>query len=152
MSEAATRPSVRCSGGKLVSGARFLVVGAVATLVTIGLFNLLVHAGTRPVLNSQPIMAYAVAMVVGLTVNYVGNRFWAFESSARQSTWRQIVGFLVVNAIAFAIPALCLGVSRYLLGLDSALADNISANLVGLGLATATRWWLYSRVVFRRSA
>jgi putative flippase GtrA len=59
-----------------------------------------------------------------------------------------LLTFVIVNAAAFAIPAACLGVSRYILGLDSAAADNLSANLVGLVLATATRWWLYRRVVF----
>ena len=56
-----------------------------------------------------------------------------------------------MNGIAFAIPALCLAVSRYLLGLDSVVADNISANGIGLVLATATRWLLYRSLVFRNS-
>ncbi len=59
---------------------------------------------------------------------------------------------LAVNGIAFAIPAVCLAFSRYTLGYDSVLADNVSANVVGLALATATRWLLYRRVVFRGSS
>jgi hypothetical protein len=42
----------------------------------------------------------------------------------------------------------CLWISHYLLGLDSALADNISANVIGLGLGTLFRFWSYRRWVF----
>lgn len=130
------------------AGVKFLLVGGLATVITIGVFNLLVHVGSPPLLDDQPILAYGIALVVGLVVNYVGNRFWAFGSAPPGSIWRQMLAFLVVNAVAFAIPAVCLAVSRYVLGLDSAVADNVSANVVGLALATATRWWLYRHVVF----
>ena len=39
-------------------------------------------------------------------------------------------------------------ISHYLLGLDSALADNISANVVGLVLGTLFRFWSYRKWVF----
>jgi putative flippase GtrA len=142
------RPARQEFAAVAATGVKFLLVGGFATVVTIGVFNLLVHVGSPPLLNDQPILAYGVALVVGLAVNYVGNRFWAFDSPPPGSLWRQMLAFLAVNAVAFAIPAVCLGVSRYLLGLDSALADNVSANVVGLVLATAARWWLYRRVVF----
>lgn len=133
----------------LLSGVKFLVVGGTATVVTIVLFNLLAHGGSAPPLAAHPVTAYAIAMVVGLAVNYLGNRFWAFEPGPATGVWRQILTFLAVNGVAFAIPALCLACSRYVLGLDSVLADNVSANVVGLVLATLTRWLLYRRVVFR---
>jgi len=134
--------------GVAAAGVKFLLVGGLATVVTIGVFNLLVHVGSPPLLADQPIPAYGIALVVGLAVNYVGNRFWVFDSTSSGPVWRQVLTFLIVNAVAFAVPALCLAVSRYVLGLDSAVADNVSANLVGLLLATAIRWWLYRRVVF----
>lgn len=145
MSTSSTRRGLAARASSVV---KFLLVGGLATVVTIGLFNVLVHVGSPPLLGDEPIPAYAIALVVGLAVNYVGNRFWVFDSTSSGPLWRQIVTFLVVNAAAFAIPAACLGVSRYVLGLDSVVADNVSANVVGLVLATATRWWLYRRVVF----
>ena len=42
----------------------------------------------------------------------------------------------------------CLGFSHYVLGLTSKLADNISANGVGLVLATLFRFWGYKTLVF----
>ena len=131
-----------------LAGLKFLLVGGLATVVTIGMFNLLVHVGSPPVLHDQPILAYGLALVVGLAVNYAGNRFWVFDAGGPGPMWRQLLVFLAVNGVAFLIPAICLATSRYVLGLDSALADNVSANVVGLVLATATRWILYRRVVF----
>jgi putative flippase GtrA len=143
-----SRPPRRASAEKVPAGLKFLLVGGLATVVTIGVFNLLVHVGSKPVLADEPISAYGLALLVGLAVNYVGNRFWVFDSAPPGPLWRQVLTFLLVNAVAFAIPAGCLAVSRDILGLDSALSDNLSANVVGLVLATATRWWLYRRVVF----
>ena len=42
----------------------------------------------------------------------------------------------------------CLWFSHYALGLDNAVADNISANVIGLGLGTLFRFWSYRRWVF----
>jgi len=140
--------SLRALVERASSGLKFLVVGGLATVVTIAVFNLLVHVGSHPVLADDPIPAYGIALVVGLVVNYVGNRFWVFDTGPGGPVHRQVATFLLVNAVAFAIPAACLAVSRHALDLNSALADNVSANVVGLALATATRWWLYRRVVF----
>ena len=62
---------------------RFLIVGGISTVVTIGLFNLLVHGGARPLLGTHPVMGYVLAMVAGLAVNYAGNRLWVFDTGHR---------------------------------------------------------------------
>jgi putative flippase GtrA len=132
----------------LATALRFLMVGATSTLVTIGLFNLLVHVGDWPLLAAHPVTGYVLAMLAGLAVNYVGNLLWAFRNGRPVSRRRQVVGFLLANLVAIAIPSLCLAFSRYLLRLDSALADNVSANGVGLVLATLSRWVAYRYMVF----
>ena len=57
--------------------------------------------------------------------------------------------FFVVNAIGLLIAMACLWVSHYLLGFRSALADNISANVVGVGLGNIFRYLMYRLVVYR---
>jgi putative flippase GtrA len=146
-----TRPSLsigRFRHPDFATAVRFLFVGAVSTVVTIGLFNLLVHIGSSPLLANHPVTAYILAMLAGLAVNYAGNRFWAFGNSSDVNRRREVAGFLVTNAVAIAIPSLCLAFSRYVLRRDSVLADNISANAVGLVLATLARWIAYRYVVF----
>ena len=39
-------------------------------------------------------------------------------------------------------------ISHDLLGLTSRLADNVSANVIGLALGTLFRYWSYRRFVF----
>lgn len=132
-------------------GARFLAVGGLATLVALVMFNVLVHgffghpAGP---MNEWPLTAFVVSNLVGMAVSYRGARSWAFR-------YRQPVGaaggrltFFVINTATMLIPLLCLSVSRYVLDLDSALADNVAANVVGLGLGTAARFWAFRRFVF----
>lgn len=55
---------------------------------------------------------------------------------------------MLLNGIAIAIGALCLAFSHYVLGLVSPLADNLSGNVIGLGLGTLFRFWSYRKFVF----
>ena len=58
-------------------------------------------------------------------------------------------GVLVCGSgIGMAIAVGCLGFSHYILGLDNPVADNISANVVGLVLGTVFRFWSYRKWVF----
>jgi hypothetical protein len=58
--------------------------------------------------------------------------------------------FFVLNFLGMGIALTCLAVSHYLLGFTSAVADNISANVVGLGLGMLFRFWSYRTFVFRK--
>jgi putative flippase GtrA len=55
---------------------------------------------------------------------------------------------VVFNVIGFGFSVITLVISHDLLGLTSRLADNISANVVGMALGTAFRFWSYRRFVF----
>ncbi|MBD8868699.1 GtrA family protein [Nocardioides donggukensis] len=144
----ASRRLQRISG----EGARFLVVGALATLVSLVLFNVLVHGAGMGVgaMNSWPLPAFILANLVGMVVSYRGSRSWAFRHRTEVGPTGGRVGFLVVNLVSLVIPLTCLTISRYALGLDGALADNVAANVVGLGLGTVFRFWASRRYVFRR--
>ena len=128
----------------------FLVVGAVALAVDVGLYNLLVHAGDPGLLAESPLTAKTVSVTASTTVAYVGNRFWTYRHRPRGRVAREYALFFVLSAIALGIALACLAFSRYALGLTSALADNVSANGVGLALGTAFRFLSYRRWVFRR--
>lgn len=136
-------------------GAKFLAVGGVATLLALALFNLLVHGffhyADGP-MNDRPLSAYVVANLIGMVVSYRGSRFWAFRHREPVGAAGGRLSFLGINTVTMAIPLLCLTISRYVLDLDSALADNVSANVVGLGLGTASRFWAFRRFVFLNPA
>lgn len=131
--------------------AKFLAVGGVATAVALVLFNLLVHGffGSVPgPMHDEPLTAYILANCVGMVVSYRGSRSWAFRHREPVGAAGGRVSFFVINSVTMGIPVICLATSRYLLDLDSPLADNIAANVVGLALGTAARFWAFRRFVF----
>ncbi|MEN9710496.1 MAG: hypothetical protein RL441_488 [Actinomycetota bacterium] len=127
---------------------KFLTVGAVAYVVDVGLFNLLRFAGEGAVLAEKPITAKAISTVAAILVAYFGNRTWTYGDRAGHHFSKELVLFFVVNGVAMLLSLGCLALSHYVLGFDSALADNISANIVGIGLGTLFRFFMYRRFVF----
>lgn len=127
--------------------ARFGSVGALAYVVDVGVFNLLRY-GPGEVLADKPLTAKVIAVTVAMVVSYVGNRYWTFSERKTDHPVREMVAFVVVNGIGMAAAVGCLAFSHYVLNLTSPLADNISANVVGLALGTAIRYVAYRQLVF----
>jgi putative flippase GtrA len=129
---------------------KFGAVGAVAFLVDVGTFNLLRFGffGVEGPLEGKPLTAKACSAFIATIVAWLGNRYWTFRRRRRASRRREFVLFLVMNALGLGIALACLGFSHYVLGLQSALADNIAGNVIGLGLGTLFRFWTYKRFVF----
>ncbi|MCU1431102.1 MAG: polysaccharide synthesis protein GtrA [Actinotalea sp.] len=126
---------------------RFGSVGAVAYVVDVGLFNLL-RFGPGEVLGHKPLTAKVIAVAVAMLVSWLGNRYWTFAGRRTAHPVRELVAFTLVNGLGMAAAVGCLAFSHYVLGLTSPLADNISANVVGLALGTAIRYAAYRSVVF----
>ena len=134
---------------------RFLAVGFVATVVALILFNLLVHGfntGSFAPLNNQPELAYVIANGVGMVISYHYTKVWAFQHRETRMADGGVAAYVTINLLTMLIPITCLWFSRNVLGLDDPVSDNISANLVGLGLANAARFFLFRGLVFRRPA
>ena len=140
----------RRRGGALAKEASgFALVGAVAVGVDVGSFNALVHWDGDGVLSQQPLTAKVLSVTASTTVAYVGNRSWTYRHRPRGPLTREYPVFVVLSAVGLGIALGCLAFSRYVLGLTSPLADNVSANVVGLGLGSAFRFLSYRRYVFR---
>jgi len=139
-------------GSVAAEAGKFLAVGGVGFVVDVGLFNLLRFAGGEGPLYDKPLTAKIVSVVVATMVTYAGNRQWTWRHRERSGYVREYVLFFVLNGIAMGIAVGTLAVSHYVLDLRSPLADNIAANVVGLALGTAFRFWSYRRFVFRPAA
>jgi len=126
---------------------KFGVVGAVAYVVDVGVFNLLRFAGPR-LLEDRPLTAKVISTVIATLVAWLGNRHWTFRHRRRASARRELFMFVLMNGVGLAIGLGCLAFSHYALNLRSPLADNISANVVGLALGTAFRFFAYRTWVF----
>ena len=128
--------------------AKFGIVGLSALVIDIGLFNFLRFAGGEGPMFDRPISSKIISVAVATTFAYFGNRYWTFRQRGRTNMGREYLMFFGLNAVAMLIAIGCLWFSHYFMGWDSALADNISANVVGLGLGTMFRFWSYRKFVF----
>lgn len=141
----------------LGSSLKFLVVGGVVFFVDAAMYNLLVFwhpvdGWGHGLLFSHPVTAKVLTIAFASVLTYLGNRLWTFSDRSVARTGRSIVAFVIVNLIASALQLGCLAFSRYVLGLDSPLADNISGTLIGQVVSTSFRYVTYGRFVFPDSA
>ena len=127
---------------------KFFSVGALGYVVGVGGFNLLVHTQNAP-FKDKPLTGSILSGVASILIAYIGNRHWTWKDRKRSGARREVTLFFIINAITLTFGVICLAVSRYVLNLDSALADNISANVIGVGLGTIFRFWSYRTIVFK---
>ena len=128
--------------------ARYGAVGVAGLLVDVGGFNALRYLGGEGALYHQPVTAKLISASVATLVSWLGNRYWTFRGSRRAASHRELLLVVVICTIGTGIATACLATSHYVLGLTSPVADNISANAVGLVLATSFRFWSYRTHVF----
>jgi putative flippase GtrA len=126
--------------------AAFLLVGGAGYVVDVVTFNLVGFAG--PLASLHPVVARTVAVLAAMTVTYLGNRSLTWRRCTGERRRREISLFVLFNAIGFAISAAMLVLSHDVLGLTSRLADNVSANVIGVGLGTVFRFVTYRSFVF----
>lgn len=126
---------------------KFGSIGFLAYIVGVGGFNLLVHTDKAP-FASKPITGSVISGIVSIMVSYLGNRHWTWKNRSKKAAYREITLFFLINIIGLIFSSLTLAFSRYVLGFNSALSDNISANVIGVGIGTLFRFWAYRTWVF----
>lgn len=133
---------------------KFGIVGMTGVTFQFIVFNLLRYAGPDfiGVLAAKPVTAQVLAIAGAGVITYLGNRHWTYQHRVKGKVSRELPVFTLLNVFAIGIGALCLALSHYVLGLTSPVADNLSGNVVGLGLGTLFRFWSYRRFVFTGQA
>ncbi len=126
---------------------RFAAVGLTAYGTDLVVFNVLLLGAAVPSVPAK-VGAGGAAIVVA----YAGSRWWTWRDRRGPDVARESVRFVAVSLLAAALQVACLLVSRGVLGLRSPVADNVSANVVGMAIATAFRFWAFRTVVFRAPA
>ena len=129
-------------------GSRFLIVGAISTLIEIAVFNLCVF-----VFGWDPVVSKVVASLVALVNAYIGNREWAFRHRDCRSRVSELVLFLATNGVCTLLGAglVWLGVEaleRIVGHATGAFALNV-VNLISIVIVVVFRFVLYHKVVFR---
>ncbi|MEV6925955.1 GtrA family protein [Dactylosporangium sp. NPDC051485] len=122
---------------------KFGTIGLATFIVDATVFNLLYH-------HMPPLVAGTVSMAIAATLAFLGNRYWTWRDRARTDLRREYGLYFLFNLCGLGIALACLGLSHYVLGFTSQLADNVAKNGVGLVLGTTFRFLSYRYVVFRK--
>jgi putative flippase GtrA len=120
-------------------GSKFLVIGAVGFVVTLGTANALHGIGRYK--------AITIATILATVITYLGNRYWSFRHRQGQGEVRDSVIFFVLNGIGLLIYYGCIGLTD-LAGLGKSKFWYNVAIIVGTGLGTLFRFWSYRKWVW----
>ena len=120
-------------------GFKFLVIGALGTVVTFGVANGLHGIG--------PYKAITIATILATVVTYLGNRYWTFRHRQGQGTTRESIIFFVLNGIGLFIFYGCIWLIKDVAGLKTQLWYNF-ALVVGTGFGMLFRFWSYRKWVW----
>jgi putative flippase GtrA len=111
---------------------RSAIVGVAATLADLLMLALLVHG-----MGITPAWANVPALGLGLVIQFVGNKLWAFRDRASNpaALARQGTAFLVVEVVAFVLNAGLFHLLAVLLGVMSLISRVIASALVYFGFS-----------------
>ncbi|SHF80984.1 Putative flippase GtrA (transmembrane translocase of bactoprenol-linked glucose) [Streptoalloteichus hindustanus] len=131
---------------------RFLVVGGIACIVDNGTW----YALKLTVLDTSPVKAKGIAIVVATIVSYVLNREWSFRRRGGRERHHEAALFFLVSGFSAVLNLVPLWMSRYLLHLRvpevdwlaQEIADFVSGSVVGTLVAMVFRYWALRRWVF----
>lgn len=134
----------------LVYAVKFGIVGILGIVVDTGIFNLL-RLGVFGTEGwwAQALGAKVISTSVAIVFNWLGNRYWTFRHQRHTHILREFVEFVAASMVGMFIALGCLWFTHHILGLNDLVSDNISANVVGLGLGTLARFVLYRYWVWR---
>ncbi len=122
--------------------AKFGVIGVLNFIITIGISDTL-----HLVVGMGPLSSFGIGTAVATTFSYFANRYWTFRHRDTAGLGREYILFFVFNGIGLVITWVFIGVTHYVMGIQSGLAYNIS-QVIGTGVATLFRYWAYKKWVF----
>ena len=117
---------------------RSVLIGVFATCVDLLMLLLLVSA-----LGVPPVHANVPALVAGLVVQFVGNKYWAFRDPS-PALARQLAWFSLVEVVALALNAAIFHGLVAGLGAPPLIARGVGSAAVYVGFSLP--WW---RRIFR---
>lgn len=131
---------------------KFGVVGGISFLITLTVS----YALKLTVLNTKPVTALVIGVLIATIVSYVLNREWSFRTRGGRQRHHEAALFFLISAISMGLNALPMTISRYVLQLrvpevnlfTQEAADFIGGIVLGTLLGTLFRWWGSKKWVF----
>ena len=136
---------------------KFAVVGAIGSVIDIGVMNLMTQVFRLPL-----VIGGSISFVCAVVNNFLGNRYWTYPDSRSRRIRHQFGMFFLVNAVGIAIripilkyvePPLIVffeSMRNFSLEVADALAKNATL-LIAIGVVMlwnffANRYWTYNDV------
>jgi len=128
------------------------LIPEVSKFGTVGVVAFLIHNAVFLLVNGPlgwgATVAKALAVAIATVFSYFGNRSWTFSKRKSNTVAGEGLKFLAVNVFGFGVEWLPLGISHYLLGIQTPFADWFSAVIIGTALGTVFRFLAYRKWVF----
>jgi len=137
--------------------AKFLVVGAISSVIDFGFMNLFLSVFKLPLIISQ-----AFSFIIAVLGSFMMNRFWIYRDSRSRNPFIQLTQFVLINLVGIGIRSiliplfhkLFLPVLINIFNWDDKIITLFSQNLslaivIGIVLLWnffANRYWTYSDV------
>lgn len=123
-------------------GAKFLVVGGIGSVVTIG--------GAFAMQGIGKYKAVTIATIVATFVTFLGNRHWTFRHRQGSGAGRETAMFFFLNGVGLLIYYACIWLVLDVAGLNKPYKLwYVIALVVGTGLGTLFRFWSYRRWIWK---
>lgn len=131
---------------------KFALVGGTTWVIDTIIFITL----KSTLLVAKPVTAKVIAVVVATIASYILNREWSFRTRGGRQRHHEATLFFVISAVGVFVYTLPLVISRYVLDLkvpavsllSQEVADFVAAQIIGVLLGMAFRWWAFRRFVF----
>jgi len=136
---------------------RFMMVGAVGTIIDFGVSNLLIH-----VFGFSLVLAGSISFICAVFSNFTLNRYWTYPDSRTKAIHHQLAQFTLVSVIGLGIRVVTLAILEpivYGFVQTTSIPFDLSAKVVAdnltlaLAIAIVTLWnffanryWTYSDV------
>lgn len=132
--------------------AKFFLIGVLATVVDLGVLNLLIWASGIAAGSLYSIFK-GVSFIVATCSKYLGDKFWAFEKMEKTGMRKEFGQFFVVTLIGLAINVGAASLIVNMLGPQFGLAPKLWANVGGIIAAFVSAVWNfigYKFIVFKK--
>ncbi|MBI2054286.1 MAG: GtrA family protein [Candidatus Staskawiczbacteria bacterium] len=83
--------------------AKFVLVGAIATIIDLNLFELFNWGLSFFILEETAMASKGISFIMATGAKYWGNKYWCFEKSAKENPVKEGVKFFAVTLIGLAL-------------------------------------------------
>jgi len=97
---------------------KFATVGAIGSLVDIGVMNLMTQVFKMPL-----VLGGSISFVCAVANNFIGNRYWTYPDSRSKPMHHQLGTFFIISTIGISIR---IPILKYIAPLLAGLFENIT--------------------------